>query len=216
MRENFGKGLFVCFDGPNGSGKSTIIQMLKDKLLQNNIDTISTKEPTDSELGLFIRKQSEYIAGDALACLVAGNRYEHIQREIIPALNDGKVVLSDRYILSSFILQGIDGVNYDFIDKLNSNVIRPDIQVVLTASNETIQERLKERDELTRFEKNNKTSLELRYLNEGIEYMKSKYEIQIYRFNTDEYIGVNVDKIFNIITSVIKSGEKGKYESNNF
>ena len=199
MIENKYSGKLVVFDGANGSGKSTIIKRLRDKLIANNIDILYTYEPTNSLIGELTRRESERVSGNSLACLVAADRYKHLEDEIIPALKEGKVVLCDRYLLSSFILQGMDNVSYEFISKLNSEIIKPDIQIVLYASEEVIQRRLGARSKLTRFERNNRTVEEICFLNKGLSFMKNRYNIYSYNFNTEENIDENIDRIFNLI-----------------
>ena len=116
MRKNSYDGKLVAIDGPNGVGKSTIIAAVAKKLqLLYAVDVFVTKEPTSTELGAFLRSFAEEEKGLGLACLVAADRYEHLKNEIIPMLEQRKVVITDRYILSSFILQGMDGVNTKFI-----------------------------------------------------------------------------------------------------
>lgn len=68
-------------------------------------------------------------------------------------LEQRKVVITDRYILSSLILQGMDGVDTNFIMNINDEIIKPDVQAALVANESTIQSRLYERGKLTRFEK---------------------------------------------------------------
>lgn len=68
-------------------------------------------------------------------------------------LYDGNIVITDRYILSSLILQRMDGVNADYIMDLNALIIRPDLQVTIMADVGTLQKRLSDRAELTRFER---------------------------------------------------------------
>ena len=87
--------------------------------------------------------------------------YAHMQNNSIcvskgQLLQEGQVVLCDRYVLSSFIFQGMDGVDYDFINDLNSRIIAPDIQIVLYASVDEIQNRKKSR--LTRISNHLKIS----------------------------------------------------------
>ena len=60
----------------------------------------------------------------ALACLVAGDRHHHLATEILPALHAGKVVICDRYLPSSLVLQAIDGIEPDTIWCLNAG-LRP-------------------------------------------------------------------------------------------
>lgn len=203
MKKNIMEGILISFDGPNGSGKSTIIKQLSNKLIKDKIKVKLTKEPTNTELGYFVRNKSEVIKGNALACLATADRYEHLKNEIIPALQEGQVVLCDRYVLSSFIFQGMDGVDYDFINNLNSRIITPDIQIVLYASVDEIQNRLKERRNFTRFEKNNQTDLEIQCLQKGIKYLKN-HNVNIYEFNTEDDIINNVERIYSIIVSYIQ------------
>lgn len=199
---NYG-GLLIVFDGPNGVGKTTLINKLYDKLTKNGYDVVKTKEPTESELGKFVREKSEFIGGNALACLISADRYQHIKEEIIPMLKKKKIILCDRYILSSYILQGMDGVEEKFIYNLNNDIIIPDIQFVLIASTNTIQKRLKMRNNLSRFEKNNKTNLELQYLVQGLERLKKNNIIE-YTFNTEQDICITIEQMFNIIISYLK------------
>ena len=114
------KGFFVAIDGPNGSGKSTLVEEIKAKMELEQFEVYVTREPSDSELGTSTRNFSEFYSGKTLACLIAADRYEHILTEILPELNKGKIVITDRYILSSLILQRMDDVDTSFILALNS------------------------------------------------------------------------------------------------
>lgn len=100
-------GYFIAVDGPNGVGKSTLIAAIKNKLEILGYDVYVTREPTDTKLGNFLREFAEQHSGVSLACMVAADRYEHIINEIMPALGEGKIVISDRYInqcLTQFII----------------------------------------------------------------------------------------------------------------
>lgn len=167
MRKNDHGGLFIAFDGPNGVGKSTLIECVKSGLEKCAVDICLTKEPTNSTLGLFTREIAETLGRESLACLVAADRYYHLTEEIVPNLKVGKVVISDRYVLSSLILQGMDGVEADFIMAVNDKAIFPDIQVVLSADRTVIQERLAEREKLTRFEQGQRTDEEIKFMQKG-------------------------------------------------
>lgn len=86
----------------------------------------------------------------------------------MPALGEGKIVISDRYILSSLILQEMDGVGTEFILNTNSEIIKPDLQLAVIADEKILQERLSERDVLTRFEKENQSKRELDFMEKGV------------------------------------------------
>jgi dTMP kinase len=167
MTRNSYGGLFVTFDGPNGVGKSTIIECVQAGLKNCSVDVWTTKEPTDTSLGAFTRQIAETLDKESLTCLVAADRYNHLQQEIIPELRKGKVVVSDRYILSSLILQCMDGVDVSFILAVNDKAILPDIQIAVTANKDVIQSRLAERSQLARFERGWRTEEELKFLQKG-------------------------------------------------
>lgn len=160
------KGCFITIDGPNGVGKSTIITHLKARLGAKGIQPVLTAEPTRTALGLFIREQQEHYRGRALACLVAADRYAHIEHEIKPALDKGQLVISDRYVLSSLVYQILDGVSTEFVLALNKDIIIPHLSILLTASVGTLADRLNARPDLTRFEREHQMS-------EGVLYEKA-------------------------------------------
>lgn len=204
MRKNSFGGKLVAIDGPNGVGKSTIIAAVAKKLqLLYSVDVFVTKEPTSTELGDFLRSFAEEENGLGLACLVAADRYEHLKNEIIPMLEQRKVVITDRYILSSLILQGMDGVNTKFILDVNDEIVKPDLQVALFADEKTIQSRLSEREYLTRFEKNNQSGCELQYMNLGIKILMD-LKTNILNINNQCDLDSNVDKIVSAILGLLE------------
>ena len=200
--KNKTKGFFIAIDGPNGVGKTTLLEAIgesvKERIKNEKILVYKTKEPTDSVLARFIRKISEKITGNSLACLVVADRYEHLKNEIMPELEKEKIVITDRYILSSLILQVIDGVKDNFILNLNSKIIKPDLQIAIFADEKVIQERLEQREKLTRFEKNNQSRKELINMQKGIEKLK-KLKIKVLCVNNSDNLESNVEKITNYI-----------------
>ncbi len=147
------RGLFITFDGPNGVGKSSLLHGVKERLIQLGFEIFGTKEPTDSQLGQFVRNAEEVYNGLVFACLIAADRYFHIENEILPALTANKIVLCDRYIESSLVLQRMDGVDLDFVWSLNSQVYIPDLSIILSAQSEVIDHRLAQRTTYSRFER---------------------------------------------------------------
>jgi len=159
-KNNFG-GLLVAIDGPNGVGKTSLIECVVGILSERKYAVCSTKEPTQTRIGAFVREASETITHHSLACLVAADRYHHLSIEVIPHLQNGEIVIIDRYLMSSLALQRMDNVDLDFILDINSRILLPDIQVLVIADEKIIQDRLSKRPLLTRFEKGNRTAEEL-------------------------------------------------------
>lgn len=203
MRKNKYSGLFVAFDGPNGVGKSTLIEYVQTDLVKKGINVWITKEPTNTQLGNFTRQIAETLESESLTCLVAADRYQHLGNEIIPNLKEKQVVLTDRYILSSLILQRMDNVDVDFILATNKNIILPDIQIVVTADQDVIQARLNERERLTRFEQGKRTSEELHFLKEGAEILKN-LGVEIIIIENSGDLSTNVSAIAKHIQKGVK------------
>lgn len=201
MNKNFYSGKLIAIDGPNGVGKTTLIQKLKKELAKREIDAYFTKEPTESELGIFLRSYAEKHEGISVACLVVADRYQHLKDEIVPQLEKGKFVITDRYVLSSLILQGMDEVSEEFILALNNEIIQPDLQIAVFADSNVIQNRLKERNYLTRFEKGNKTDIELEYMEKGIQVLQGK-GINVFRLINDDNLSGNVTRLTQVIINL--------------
>lgn len=146
-------GLLVSVDGPGGSGKTTIAALTLEHLTGAGITAHLTTEPSPTPLGTLIRAGTEEYAGMALACLVAGDRHHHVASEIRPALAAGKVVLCDRYLPSSLVLQRMDGLSWDVILQLNAGTGRPGLAVILNGDPGVIRARLTARGGHSRFER---------------------------------------------------------------
>lgn len=144
-------GLFITLDGPSGVGKSTTIEALHQEMTERGMVVRKTVEPSTSKLGTFTRENANTIHGYALACLVAADRYAHIEHEIMPFLEAGDTVICDRYIASTLVLQQLDGVPLEFLLALNADILMPDLAVILTASPGLIAERIARRGARHRF-----------------------------------------------------------------
>tara|TARA_B100000575_G_scaffold95972_1_gene76496 strand:- start:1228 stop:1839 length:612 start_codon:yes stop_codon:yes gene_type:complete len=112
------KGLFITFEGPEASGKSSQIILLSKYLKKNNIPFIVSREPGGTNFAeklrkLILDKKSKINNLEELLLLMAA-RSNHINEVIIPNLNKGKIVITDRYADSSFVYQG-------FVNKLGIN-----------------------------------------------------------------------------------------------
>lgn len=195
------KGSFIAFDGPNGVGKSTIIDAVYEKLLKSGImNIIKTKEPTDTMLGKFILENVKEFSNYQLACLVAADRYGHLNQVIIPEIENNKIVLCDRYLLSSLILQGLDGVSDDFVLNVNKEILLPDLYIVLNASGDKVRQRIIARGDLTEFEEKFSSKQEVDRTFESIDILKKHFGYNnILIINTDDSFENNVELIFDNI-----------------
>lgn len=169
------KSLFVTFDGPNGVGKTTIIRHVTQKLVALGHNVLCTREPTNSPLGDFLRNAEELYERETLACIAAADRYFHIEKDIKPALQAGRIVLSDRYVESSLALQCLDGCSLEFVWNLNSQVLVPNLSVVLVADPAILDKRLaNDRTKFSRFEQEVTRKQELQLYREAAELIGEK------------------------------------------
>ena len=102
--------MFVTFEGVDGSGKSTQAELLRDALVAEGREAILTREPGGTELGERARElvlNGPTMTPWAEAALFAAARAELVARIILPALERGADVISDRYVDSSLAYQGI-------------------------------------------------------------------------------------------------------------
>ena len=103
--------LFVTFEGPEGSGKTTIINLLTEFLRNEGYEVVHTREPGGNAIAEQIRniildKKNTAMDPRTEALLFAASRRQHLVEKVIPALNDGKIVICDRFIDSSLAYQG--------------------------------------------------------------------------------------------------------------
>lgn len=136
-------GKFIVIDGGDGAGKSTQLKMLGDYLLKKGIETVQTKEPGGTEVGLEIRKL--LVEGDkdkmdaiAEALLYYADRRIHLTKKIWPALEKGQWVLSDRFADSTKAYQyyGYNKrVSKEVLDDLYNLVVgeghAPDLVIIM-------------------------------------------------------------------------------------
>ncbi len=106
------RGLFITLEGPDGSGKSTIIKLIGDYFKEKGIDFIQTREPGGTSIGEDIRhiildNKNTDMGEETEALLYAASRAQHVHEKILPSLNAGKLVLCDRFLLSSLAYQGV-------------------------------------------------------------------------------------------------------------
>lgn len=156
------KGKFITFEGCEGSGKSTQIRLLSQYLDKKNIPYITTREPGGSAISEQIRKiildgRNMEMCGECEALLYAASRIQHIKDTVLPALNEGKLVICDRFIDSSLAYQGeARGLGAEYIASVNERALKecpPDLTVFLDIPPDRAFDRKHGADENDRMEK---------------------------------------------------------------
>ncbi len=153
-----GKGLLIVFEGTDGTGKSTQLKLLAAVLKKKGLDVISSFEPTNGSFGKKIRElylnRKDTSLEEELDLFIA-DRKEHVDTLITPALNNGKIVLCDRYFLSTIAYQGAAGLDPKEILKKNAFAPEPDLALLFYAPIQTGVTRITKNrgDTLNDFEK---------------------------------------------------------------
>ena len=151
------RGVFITFEGADGCGKTTQIELLKKYLDEKNIKNIQTREPGATVLGVELRKillhYEKPVSDVAETFLYLADRAQHTEFEIKPMLDDGYIILCDRFIDSTVSYQGYarkQDINQ--INKLNeiaTKGLKPDLTIVFDIESTIAQKRLQgEKDRL--------------------------------------------------------------------
>lgn len=106
------KGLFIVMEGPDGSGKTTQINLLKEYLEEAGYECLITREPGGTVIGeevrqLILNPEHKEMSPVTEMLLYAASRAQLVHEVIGPALEEGKIVISDRFVDSSIVYQGI-------------------------------------------------------------------------------------------------------------
>ena len=201
------KGLFITFEGCEGSGKSTIAKMLKEELENANIPCLFTREPGGTPISEKIRNiildpSTPEMTPRTEALLYAASRSQHTAEKIIPALEEGKIVICDRYLESSLAYQGAArelGVGNIFDINIFGGAIEPDYILFFDISPQESLKRIKNRS-FDRLEKE-----ELEFHEKVYNYFKSQK-------NRNNFISIDatkpIDEVFSKVIKIIYSIKK--------
>lgn len=155
------RGILIAIEGIDGSGKSTLAKKISSSLEQQGFNTILTKEPGDTKLGMQIRElvctQNVAISPKAQYLLFAADRAQHFDELIIPRLQQNKIIISDRLSDSSLAYQCYgNGLDIEMVKEINAwsmqNIV-PDLTIFVQISVDSALERCSGRGALSVYEK---------------------------------------------------------------
>ncbi|OON98759.1 MAG: dTMP kinase [Epulopiscium sp. Nele67-Bin004] len=197
------KGLFIALEGGEGAGKSTMAQLLKEKLQQQGKEVIITREPGGIPSAEAIRNNimDFYVDSKTELLLYLSARREHLVNKIIPCLEEGKIVITDRFYLSSLVYQGhARGLGIDRVRELNSFVcenVYPDLNILLDIPPEIGLLRKAEAKDLNRLDLESKEFHQK--VNEGYKILVKQNQDKIVVIDATK----NIDEILNTIISYL-------------
>jgi dTMP kinase len=200
------KGFFLVLEGIDGAGTSTQTRILEQYLSERGLETITTNEPWTSFYGKEIRRRlrgetDEKSNGLDFARLFVADSAVHNEQLIVPALKENKIIISDRYRLSSFAYQTTQGISFERIMRLHEaeDLEVPDLTIYFDLETSEALRRISNR---TQKKEKFETS---RFLREVIDNYKRaidkklKYAGQIISIDATlplETVSTNVIKIF--------------------
>jgi dTMP kinase len=167
------KGFFICIEGLDKSGKTSQSILLVEALCKKGFDAIYTTEPSNGEIGTFIRKyllnRKQRLSAVVEALLFAADRADHTNNQIKPLLREGKVVVSDRYLYSSLAYQGAAGLGLEWIKSINKDALKPDLAIYLDVPISVVTKRYRSNKSVMEWPKIQRKVQEiyLRFVHEG-------------------------------------------------
>jgi dTMP kinase len=183
-------GVFIVIEGLDGSGKTTQANLLATELAKTRKVWL-TAEPSQGKIGRFIRKcclyEDKRLPIEAEALLFAADRIEHLQAEIKPALDAGKVVICDRYTYSSLAYQGSGGLSVDWIKTINARALQPDFAIFIDVSPEKVIERLQRKKSVM----------------ETLETQQKVREVYLHYVKKGELISIDGDKPKEVVAAAL-------------
>lgn len=178
MKTNPYPGFFIDIEGLDGSGASTQVESVREALLKDRLETYTTKEPTDNVIGGLIRGALTGVyklPPDSLQLLFVADRRHHLEREIIPILNNGNVLIADRFLWST-IAFGAIGLSRRWLLQIHHYCFIPDLSIFLRVSPKICVRRImNDRFDFELFEEENK----LWRVWEGYEWLAKKFPREI-------------------------------------
>ncbi|HUI72972.1 MAG TPA: dTMP kinase [Spirochaetia bacterium] len=146
------RGTFIVFEGLDGAGTSTQIKKLHRYLSDAGVDVEDTQEPTSGPFGSLARQiltGRVEVDSYSLALAFAADRHDHLYNRtdgLEWSLQDGRTVLSDRYVLSSLAYQASVGLDVDWIVGINKGVIEPDYTIFIDTDVDVCMDRIVRRN----------------------------------------------------------------------
>ncbi len=209
-------GLFICLEGIDGSGKSTQTEKIKEFLTKQGKNFVVTKEHNEDyangkEIQEVLDHKRKINSPLEFQEMYIANRQNHLNNLVIPSLEKGKIVLTDRYFWST-IAYGSLGVNKETLIELNKNFIAPDLTIFISVKPEKAIERLKSsRSSSEIFEKLEK----LKIIDQTYKWLNLNFSQQIITINGERSEAEITSQMINIITKNKKFNQAKIHENIN-
>ncbi len=194
--------LFIVLDGIDGSGTTTHSKLLAGFLSLKGLKIYLTHEPSNSEIGKLLRDflKDDKIPPSTDALLFAADRDLHYRNEIKMKLEEGYIVISDRYIESSIIYQSCqsESITIEWVKSLNKFAGKPDLTIILDIDPKMSLARKNQRD-LEKFE--------------DTSFLEQVRKLYITRAKEEGYFIINTDDIIELVQEKIQQIVLNKFKA---
>lgn len=194
--------LFIVFDGIDGVGTTTHSRLLAGFLSLKGLKIHLTQEPSNSEIGKLLRNflKDDKIPPSTDALLFAADRDLHYRNEIKMKLEEGYIVISDRYIESSIIYQSCQSekITIEWVKSLNKFAGKPDLTIILDIDPKTSLAR-KNQSDLEKFEDSS--------------FLEKVRKLYITRAKEEGYFIINTDDIIELVQEKIQQIVLNKFKA---
>lgn len=204
-------GKFITFEGNDGCGKTTISSRIYETLKAEGYDVIFTREPGGISISEQIRSvlldpKNTTMDGRTEALLYAAARRQHLVEKVIPALEEGKIVLCDRFIDSSLAYQGVArGLGIDEVYTVNEFAIdshMPDATIFLKVDAEVGMARIASRGEKDRLDEEGEKFHRL--VAQGYDEVLKRYQSRIHVIDAEQEVDQVFAETYRLIKDLVK------------
>jgi len=192
--------MFITFEGGEGTGKTTLIATIK-SLLEKQYDVVTTREPggsmiTEAIRDIILNPKYKGVTPYTEALLLAASRAQHLDEVIIPALNQSKIVLCDRYIDSSLAYQGFArDLGFNFVLSINKHATEhmPNLTFYIDLDPEVGISRIANRDKYDRLDQETRDFHDK--VRQGYLKVASLYKNRITVINGDQTLEAIIEEV---------------------
>ena len=204
-------GKFIVFEGPDGSGKTTIIKQVKTLLENKDYDISYYREPGGTKISekirsIIIDNDNDMMDAKTEALLFASSRAQLVAEKIIPDLKAGKIVICDRFVMSSLLYQGLGrslGIdNVKLINDFATGGLKPDLTLFFNIDYKTALERKRANFSPDRLE--NEDFSFHKTIFDGYLKMADLYKDEIIKVNARKSIEDLTEDVINIIYTLLE------------
>ena len=205
------RGWFIVFEGCDGSGKTTVSTGVYQKLIEKGYEVIYTREPGGIDIAEQIRSvildpKNTAMDSRTEALLYAASRRQHLVQKVLPALNENKIVICDRFLFSSLAYQGYArGIGVEEVLKINEFAIEghmPDTTIFLDVAPEVGLSRIQTRTFKDRLDQENMDFHQKVF--DGYMYVNEQYGENIVKFDANRTPEEIIEDITNYIEKLVK------------